>query len=77
MADLVLHDAIPFLYPLYWLVFLPKGSLRWSEPAWWLVFPALYFLYSMLRGAAFGTYLYPHSPDDAIICSVDAAIQLT
>jgi hypothetical protein len=59
LADLVLHDAIPFLYPLYWLVFLPKGSLRWSEPAWWLVFPALYFLYSMLRGAAFGTYLYP------------------
>jgi hypothetical protein len=59
LADLVLHDAIPFLYPLYWLVFLPKGSLRWSEPASWLVFPALYFLYSMLRGAAFGTYLYP------------------
>jgi hypothetical protein len=59
LADLVLHDAIPFLYPLYWLVFLPKGSLRWSEPAWWLVFPVLYFLYSMLRGAAFGTYLYP------------------
>jgi hypothetical protein len=59
LADIVLHDAIPFLYPLYWLTFLPKGSLRWSDPAWWLVYPVLYFLYSMLRGAAFGTYLYP------------------
>jgi hypothetical protein len=59
LADLVLHDAIPFLYPLYWLAFLPKGSLRWSDPASWLVFPVLYFLYSMLRGAAFGIYLYP------------------
>jgi hypothetical protein len=59
LADRVLHDAIPFLYPLYWLAYLPKGSLRWSDPAWWLVFPVVYFLYSMLRGAAFGTYLYP------------------
>ncbi|MGI8568056.1 MAG: Pr6Pr family membrane protein [Methylocella sp.] len=59
LADIVLHDAIPFLYPLYWLVFLPKGSLRWSDPAWWLAYPVLYFLYSMLRGAAYGTYLYP------------------
>ena len=59
LADVVLHDAIPFLYPCYWLAFLPKGSLRWSDPAWWLVFPVLYFLYSMLRGAAFGIYLYP------------------
>jgi hypothetical protein len=59
LADIVLHDAIPFLYPLYWLAFLPKGSLRWSDPALWLVYPVLYFLYSMLRGAAFGIYLYP------------------
>jgi hypothetical protein len=59
LADIVLHDAIPFLYPLYWLAFLPKGRLRWSDPAWWLVYPVLYFLYSMLRGAAFGIYLYP------------------
>jgi hypothetical protein len=59
LADIVLHDAIPFLYPLYWLVFLPKGNLRWSDPAWWLVYPVLYFLYSMLRGAAYGTYPYP------------------
>jgi hypothetical protein len=59
LADVVLHDAIPFLYPLYWLAFLPKGSLRWTDPVMWLVYPVLYFLYSMLRGAAFGTYLYP------------------
>jgi hypothetical protein len=59
LADIALHDAIPLLYPFYWLAFLRKGSLRWSDPAWWLVFPVLYFLYSMLRGAAFGIYLYP------------------
>lgn len=32
LADMVLHDAIPFFYFLYWLVFLPKGSLRWFDP---------------------------------------------
>src|ERR1700736_1557924 len=59
LADIALHDAVPFLYPFYWLAFLPKGSLRWSDPSWWLVYPVLYFLYSMLRGAAYGIYLYP------------------
>jgi hypothetical protein len=59
LADIVLHDVMPFLYPLYWLAFQPKGSLRWSDPAYWSVYPVLYFFYSMLRGAADGTYLYP------------------
>jgi hypothetical protein len=59
LADILLHDVIPVLYPLYWLAFLPKGGLRWSNPAWWLIYPVLYFLYSMLRGATFGIYLYP------------------
>ncbi|MGH6856593.1 MAG: Pr6Pr family membrane protein [Methylocella sp.] len=59
LTNFVLHYAIPVLYPMYWLVFMPKGSLRWSAPAWWVVYPVLYFLYSMLRGAAYGTYVYP------------------
>lgn len=59
VADRVLHDAIPFLYPLYWLVFLPKGSLRWTDPVMWLIYPIVYFAYSLLRGAAFGIYPYP------------------
>lgn len=59
VADRVLHDAIPFLYPLYWLVFLPKGTLRWIDPVVWLIYPIIYFAYSLLRGAAFGVYPYP------------------
>ncbi|MCI0599228.1 MAG: Pr6Pr family membrane protein [Beijerinckiaceae bacterium] len=58
-ADIVLHDAISFLYPLYWLIFLPKGGLRWNDPFWWLVYPALYFVYSMIRAAILDTYPYP------------------
>jgi hypothetical protein len=59
VADTVLHDVIPILYPLFWLVFLPKGSLRWADPAFWLIYPTLFFVYSMLRGMAFGVYPYP------------------
>jgi hypothetical protein len=59
LADRILHDTIPILYPLYWLVFLPKGRLRWSDCVTWLLYPVLYFLYSMVRGAVLGTYPYP------------------
>ena len=58
-ADMLLHDAVPFLYSLYWLLFLPKGSLRWSDPANWLIYPILFFFYTMFRGAACGIYPYP------------------
>ncbi|WP_051335297.1 Pr6Pr family membrane protein [Methylocapsa acidiphila] len=59
VADRVLHDAIPALYPLYWLVFHPKGRLRWIDPVIWLIYPIVYFAYILLRGAVFGIYPYP------------------
>jgi hypothetical protein len=59
VADRVLHDAIPSLYPLYWLVFLPKGRLRWIDPVVWLIYPIVYFAYILARGAVFGVYPYP------------------
>ncbi|WP_202899198.1 Pr6Pr family membrane protein [Methylocapsa aurea] len=59
VADRLLHDAIPLLYPLYWLIFLPKGTLRWIDPVVWLIYPLLYFFYILLRGAVFGIYPYP------------------
>jgi hypothetical protein len=59
LADIVLHDAVPFLYSLYWLMFISKGSLRWSDSAIWLLYPVVFFLYSMFRGVTFGIYPYP------------------
>jgi hypothetical protein len=58
-ANYVLHDAIPFLYPLYWLAFLAEGNLRWVDPLWWLLYPVVYFFYIVLGGAAVGAYPYP------------------
>ncbi|MEJ0092011.1 MAG: Pr6Pr family membrane protein [Methylocella sp.] len=59
LADGVLHGAMPILYPVYWAACTPKRRLRWSDPALWLVFPILYLIYILLRGAAFGIYPYP------------------
>jgi hypothetical protein len=58
-ADRILHDVIPILYPVYWLAFAPKGGVRRSDPFLWLIFPILYFIYTLIRGALIGAYPYP------------------
>ena len=58
-CDVVLHDIMPVLYALCWLLAAPKGLLRWRQTVWWLVFPALYLAYSLARGAVTGIYPYP------------------
>ncbi|MGB6777089.1 MAG: Pr6Pr family membrane protein [Terriglobales bacterium] len=65
IADVILHDAIPLLYLLYWLMFVrtgndkSKNSLRFRDVPTWLAYPALYLVYSLVRGAITGIYLYP------------------
>jgi hypothetical protein len=59
LADVLLHDLIPLLFVVYWVVFVPKNSLRWKDAVWWLTYPAAYFAYTLLRGAASGWYAYP------------------
>jgi hypothetical protein len=61
IADILLHDAIPALYVLYWLVFVRKteSSLPFNHILAWLLYPALYLVYSLIRGAFTGIYLYP------------------
>ena len=39
IADHLLHDATPILMSIYWLLFVPRGRLRWSTPWWWVTFP--------------------------------------
>jgi hypothetical protein len=58
VADRALHDAVPVLYVLYWLIFVPKRGLRWSQPFWWLIYPAVYCLYSLAFGMVTGKYMY-------------------
>jgi hypothetical protein len=59
LADVLLHDIIPVVYGLYWLIFVPKAELRWRHALVWLAYPIAYMIYTLLRGVATGWYPYP------------------
>jgi len=58
-ADYLLHDASPLAMAAYWLLFVPRGKLRWNAPWWWTIFPVIYFLYVLARGELDHRYPYP------------------
>jgi hypothetical protein len=59
LADTLLHKVVPVLVPAFWLLFGPKGGLRWRDPAVWSIYPIAYFAYALARGAIEGRYAYP------------------
>jgi hypothetical protein len=58
-ADVVLHYAVPVLYVAWWLLFAPRPGLGWNDVPRWLVFPAVYLGWSLLRGSWTHAYPYP------------------
>jgi len=58
-ADVLLHDAMPMLFVVFWLVLVPKGKLRWSSPVPWLIYPLAYLAVTLVRGAYGAAYPYP------------------
>jgi hypothetical protein len=59
IADELLHDVMPLLFLLYWWRCVPKGTLRLSHIGLWVIYPVVYFAYSLLRGHSLGLYPYP------------------
>lgn len=58
-ANLILHYLVPGLALLFWLLFAPKGTLKWRDPVLWAIYPLAYFAYALVRGASDGKYPYP------------------
>lgn len=59
LIDNMLHVVIPILYLSYWFLFTAKDKLNWKNGIYWLVFPALYLIYSLVRGSILKWYPYP------------------
>jgi len=59
LADELMHDVMPLLFLGYWWFCVPKGSLRWGHITLWVIYPLVYFAYSLLRGHVLATYPYP------------------
>lgn len=59
VTDVSLHVVMPLLFLLHWWLHVPKAGLRMRHIALWLLYPAAYFAYALLRGAVDGWYPYP------------------
>jgi hypothetical protein len=51
VADAGLHYVMPPLFFLYWLVAVPKGTVRYGTVLPMLIFPLAYGAYALIRGA--------------------------
>ncbi|MEP7143858.1 MAG: Pr6Pr family membrane protein [Ferruginibacter sp.] len=59
VVDELLHSVIPVLFILYWFLFVPKKTLKWKNILSWMIYPAVYCIYSLVRGGIGGFYPYP------------------
>lgn len=59
VADVLLHHAMPVLFLVYWWLAVPKGNLRCANISHWMLYPIVYLLFAMIRGALSGAYPYP------------------
>lgn len=57
--DYMLHYVMPLAVLADWLLFTPRGGLRWRDAAVWLSVPAAYGLWTLVHGAIGGFYPYP------------------
>jgi hypothetical protein len=59
VADAGLHFVMPPFIAVYWLAVVPKGTLRFADVPWMLIFPLAYGAYTLLRGPIAEWYPYP------------------
>lgn len=59
VADELLHTVVPVLFLLFWILFVKKNDLKWKNAFFWLLYPALYSVYILIRGEFTKLYPYP------------------
>jgi hypothetical protein len=59
VVDELLHLVIPVWFLLYWILFSDKSPLTWKHIGQWIIYPTVYCIYSLARGAVTGYYPYP------------------
>ena len=58
-TDHALHSILPAMMLWFWLMETTRHAPRHGAPLTWLIWPALYAVYAMTRGALSGRYPYP------------------
>jgi hypothetical protein len=72
VVDELLHLVIPILVLLYWVLLVPKKTLEFKNIFPWLIFPVVYLVYTLIRGAFFSFYPYPFI--DVILLGYDKVL---
>lgn len=75
--NIVLHYIMPIIVVFDWLLFRPQNQISLKHGLLWMIFPVVYVLYSLVRGAVTAWYPYPFlNPTEhgygkvAIVCLV-------
>lgn len=72
LTDNLIHIVTPILLIADWLLFVPKGTFRWTDPLLWMLIPYAYLVWAFVYGALGGefypgqTYPYPFMDVDAL-----------
>ena len=64
-ANQGLHTAVPLTMAGWWLAFAAK-DVGWRDVPAWLIWPAVYGVYAVVRGALTGFWAYPFVDADAL-----------
>ena len=59
IVDEALHTIIPIMCIIYWVLWISKKELKWKATFPWLLYPLVYFVYILIRGALSSLYPYP------------------
>lgn len=59
VVDELLHSVVPTLFIVYWLIYVSKRGLLWKNAGRWLIYPVVYVVLMLIRGAFSGYYPYP------------------
>lgn len=56
LTDNLIHVITPCLLIADWLLFVPKGRLRWGDPLRWALIPYAYLVFALVYGALGGEF---------------------
>jgi hypothetical protein len=55
----IFHSIVPLYVILFWYFYENKSATRWGDMPKWLIYPAVYSIFILIRGKVSGFYPYP------------------
>lgn len=58
-VNIILHFILPIAGIVDWIIWPPQNRLPFTTTLWWMIWPAVYAIFSVVRGSIDGVYPYP------------------